>query len=84
MFKKFIDPFLGHYQIPLLVLKILLLLSISHFSSLINHGIDFVRIKSIENFEKEIAFWRLTIILREVISNVRPISHLWVNILDSQ
>ena len=83
MFEQFVDPFRRHYYVPLPILEVLLPL-ISHFSGLLNHALNLIRVKRIENFEEEISFWKLPIVVRKIFSYERPVPNLAIYVLDVQ
>lgn len=57
---------------------------IAHFTGLIDHVLNLLRMQCVEYLEEEVAFGKFTIVLWEVVPHVLPIPNLTIHVLDGQ
>ena len=83
MLEELVDPLWRHHQAPLPILEIFLAI-VAHLTGLIDHTLDLVRVKRVEDLKKEVAFWELVVPVGQVVTDIGPIPDLTVDILDRQ
>ena len=81
MLEQFIHPLFGHDQAPLTILEVLLAL-ISQGADLLDHALNLVGMKRVEDFEEKVPLRQLAIVVGQVLTDEWPIPDLPVDILD--